>query len=96
MEPDPDPGPEISAAVELVRPLTAAGVPTYAVLGNHDYSIDWKDDPKREQLAAELRAALQAIDVPVLGNEAVALPPPSGRDAAGAAAASPGENQPPF
>src|SRR5687768_16765731 len=41
-EAGPDPGPVIEAAVGLVRPLPAAGIPTYAVLGNHDYSINWR------------------------------------------------------
>ncbi len=36
---NPDPEPEINEVVELMRPLTSANIPTYAVLGNHDYGI---------------------------------------------------------
>lgn len=38
---------EIRTAVALVRPLPAAGIPTYAVLGNHDYGMAWPDDVQR-------------------------------------------------
>lgn len=69
----PDPTDEIQKAIEVVRPLTAAGLPTFAVLGNHDYSIDVKEDPVDEQQAARLAAALRAVGVRVLENEAVAL-----------------------
>lgn len=75
-KPGSDPGPEIREAVELVRPLVAAGIPTIAVLGNHDYSLDERDDPRNEVLAEQLRMALEAAGVRVLRNEAVALPPP--------------------
>lgn len=76
---DPDPAEEIRRAVDLVRPLTAAGIPTLAVLGNHDYSLNHRDDPKRERLAARVRAALESAGVRVLHNRAAGLPPPGGR-----------------
>jgi predicted MPP superfamily phosphohydrolase len=72
---DPDPEPEIHSAVELVRPLSEAGIPTLAVLGNHDYSLNYRDDPKSERLAHLLRSALEAAGVRVLHNAAVPLPP---------------------
>ena len=68
-----DPSVEINKAVELVRPLTQAGIPTYAVLGNHDYGMKSKQAPPDEQLAAKLHAALEAVGVQVLKNEVVAL-----------------------
>ena len=62
---------EVERAVDLVRPLPDAGIPTYAVLGNHDYASGAAD---------ELRAALEDAGVVVLENEAVALPEPGDAD----------------
>jgi predicted MPP superfamily phosphohydrolase len=63
----PDAPRQVSAIVDLFRPLTEARLPTYAVLGNHDI----------EQDAGELlEQELSAIGIPVLLNEAVALPAP--------------------
>ena len=73
-----DPAGAICGAVELVRPL-AARVPTYAVLGNHDYATD-SADSKAEQcrVADALRRALEAAGLRVLDNEAVPLLSPDG------------------
>ncbi|WP_164701611.1 metallophosphoesterase [Modestobacter sp. KNN46-3] len=61
----PDVEPEVAAALDLLTPLLDAGIPTYAVLGNHDYASD---------AAEELTAALEGAGVPVLLNEAVQVP----------------------
>jgi predicted MPP superfamily phosphohydrolase len=58
---------------ELVRPLAAAGIPTIAVLGNHDYSMNWESDPVNPRVAEAVRSALRRSGVHVLENEAVAL-----------------------
>lgn len=58
---------------ELVRPLPEAGIPTLAVLGNHDYSIDLESDPANLRAAEAVRLALRGIGVHVLENEAVTL-----------------------
>ena len=63
----------ISEAVQLTKPLTDAGLPTYAVLGNHDYAQPTKDDQPDMQLAEDLIGALEGINVRVLRNEVVAL-----------------------
>ncbi len=65
---------DIAAAVDIVRPVPQAGIPTYAVLGNHDYSIIEKHDPKNAAMAARLRVALERAGIQVLDNEAVPLP----------------------
>lgn len=57
----------------LVRPLTAAGIPTFAVLGNHDYSIDVRADPKNARVARGVETTLERSGVRVLHNEAVPL-----------------------
>jgi uncharacterized protein len=68
-----DPTSEINTAIELVRPLPAAGIPTYAVLGNHDYGMKHKDGNPDVAQAAKLTESLEAAGVQVLENEAVAL-----------------------
>lgn len=67
----------IPTVTELVRPLVRAGVPVFAVLGNHDYSIDVREDPKNERVARAVRTALERAGVQLLHNEAVPLPSPN-------------------
>lgn len=75
---------EVGKAVELLRPLTAAGLHTYAVLGNHDYGMHTRESAKQEWMARMMRESLAGADIRVLENEAVPLPPP-GRGASGTA-----------
>jgi uncharacterized protein len=65
---------DIALAVQLVSPLPAAGIPVFAVLGNHDYSLNLKDDPKNTEMAESLRSALEAAGIRVLMNEAAPVP----------------------
>ncbi|PVZ03665.1 metallophosphoesterase [Actinomycetospora cinnamomea] len=62
---DPVPAEQVDRAVDLVAPLTAAGIPTFAVLGNHDYAVGAVD---------ELVVGLESIGVRVLRNEAAPVP----------------------
>lgn len=71
---NPDPQPEINQVVNLLRPLTEANIPTYAVLGNHDYGIKNKGVEPDNKLAAQLEQSLEGIGIEVLNNEAVAIP----------------------
>jgi predicted MPP superfamily phosphohydrolase len=80
--PGKNPSEEISQAIELVRPLPASGIPTYAVLGNHDYGMKSKDAPPNMTLATEVAESLEAVGVQVLKNEAVALLPSQNRSQA--------------
>ncbi|MFP4377970.1 MAG: metallophosphoesterase [Spirochaetales bacterium] len=62
----------ISTAAEVVKPLTDAGLPVYAVLGNHDYSVSEYNPAKIDYDRAEnLTEALEAVGVNVLVNESV-------------------------
>jgi predicted MPP superfamily phosphohydrolase len=79
-DPDKDPSEEIDKAVEIVRSLPQAGIPTYAVLGNHDYAMKSKQAPPNEKLARQLHDALEAVGVQVLQNESVALAPSENRN----------------
>jgi predicted MPP superfamily phosphohydrolase len=62
---DPPPAEQIDRVVELLAPLTAAGIPTYAVLGNHDYEVDAAD---------EVAEALEEIGIRVLRNTTATVP----------------------
>lgn len=64
----------VRKAVGLVRPLGEAGVPTFAVLGNHDYSVAKEQDPVLEDVARYLVDELEAAGIQVLENEARAVP----------------------
>ena len=66
--------PEIETAVDIVRPLVEAGIPTYAVLGNHDYGMSSKKAQPKTEIAAQLESALESAGIEVLENEAVQLP----------------------
>ncbi|MEA5602336.1 metallophosphoesterase [Nostoc sp. UHCC 0252] len=68
-----DPSAEINQAIELVRPLTAAGIPTYAVLGNHDYGMKSKNGSPDIAQATKLAESLETVGVQMLQNEAVPL-----------------------
>jgi uncharacterized protein len=75
-----NPSEEINQAIEIVRPLVKAGIPTYAVLGNHDYAMDAKNAPVDVQLATKVHEALEAEGVQMLKNEAVGLALPGNRN----------------
>ena len=63
----------VREAVALVRPLAEAGIPTYAVLGNHDYSLMDRQSQVVEEMAAYLTAELEAAGIRVLENERAAV-----------------------
>lgn len=69
----PNPSEEIGKAIDIVRPLVEAGIPTYAVLGNHDYAMKSKNGDPDVALANQLERELEAIGIPVLQNEAATL-----------------------
>lgn len=71
---NPDPQPEISEVASLLQPLQDANIPTYAVLGNHDYGIKNKGVKPDLELAAQLETALEDIGIKVLNNEAEVIP----------------------
>jgi uncharacterized protein len=75
-KPGETPSAELEQVANLLRPLSAANIPTYAVLGNHDYNLHQSDAPQNDARAAQVRQTLEAIGIEVLQNEAVALPSP--------------------
>ena len=72
--------PEIETAVDIVRPLVEAGIPTYAVLGNHDYGMSSKTAQPKTEEAERLEVALEMVGIQVLENEAVQLQSPDHND----------------
>lgn len=62
---------QVDRVLELLSPLLQAGIPTYAVLGNHDHAVGAAD---------ALTEALEDQGIPVLLNEAVEVPAPQGVD----------------
>ena len=66
--------PTVAEAVSLVAPLAEAGLPTYAVLGNHDYAMPTSKAPKDEALASAVQRALEDAGITVLRNQAAPLP----------------------
>ena len=72
--------PEIETAVDIVRPLVEAGIPTYAVLGNHDYGMSSKTAPPKTEIAEQLETSLEAAGIEVLENEAVEMPLPDSNE----------------
>jgi len=67
---------QIRQVVSLLEPVTAAGIATIAVLGNHDYAMRHPDSLQLPAVANELTEVLRAAGVTVLRNEAVALAAP--------------------
>ena len=76
----PNPEPEIEKAVNIVRPLVEAGIPTYAVLGNHDYGMSDKKAKPKIELANSLETALESAGITVLDNQAVQMQLPGSNE----------------
>ena len=63
----------IGPVTEILAPLVRAGIPTFAVLGNHDYAMPTARDTENRALAEHLERALERIGIRVLHNQSVAL-----------------------
>lgn len=72
---------------ELIKPLTDSGIPIFAVLGNHDYGMASKTADPNEELAQEMKSALQEMGITVLHNEAAPLALTDGAQEANTASA---------
>ena len=69
----PNASEEIGKVTEIIQPLIQENIPTYAVLGNHDYS----HKPPKKELGEQVKTALEKIGVNVLQNEAVEINSPT-------------------
>jgi len=68
----PNASEELSKVTKAIQPLIKANIPTYAVLGNHDYS----HKPPIPELGKQVKEALEKIGVKVLKNQAVKIDSP--------------------
>ena len=76
----PNPEPQIEKAVSLVAPLVDAGIPTYAVLGNHDYRLSGKSESPNVDLANSVETALDSAGIVILENESVQMQLPGSNE----------------
>jgi predicted MPP superfamily phosphohydrolase len=65
----------------LLQPLIDSKIPTYAVLGNHDYELMNEGSRKETQVARRVRFALDSAGIHMMDNKAVAVYAP-GADSA--------------
>ncbi len=72
---------QMTEVLSILQPLLASRIPTYAVLGNHDYSLMNEGSKKESQVGDRVRHALDSAGVHMMDNQAVPLRP-SGRDSA--------------
>ena len=68
----PNASEELSKVTQAIQPLIKANIPTYAVLGNHDYS----HKPALPELGEQVKNTLEGIGVKVLQNQAVKIESP--------------------
>lgn len=68
----PNASEELSKVTNAIQPLITANIPTYAVLGNHDYS----HKPPKPELGKQVQTALEKVGVKVLKNQAVEINSP--------------------
>lgn len=70
---------ELASVTSILRPLAESGVPTFAVLGNHDRGLQSRQDTAaNREVGLQLRETLQRLGITVLHNKAVALSSPGG------------------
>ncbi|MCU0570122.1 MAG: hypothetical protein MUF49_26560 [Oculatellaceae cyanobacterium Prado106] len=75
-KPGQTPSAELDQVANLLRPLPAANIPTYAVLGNHDYDLHQSGTRRDDARAAQVRQTLEKLGIEVLQNETIELPMP--------------------
>lgn len=67
-------GEEVERLERVLRPLSAGGVPVFAVLGNHDYGLRRRDGRRADAArASRIRETLRALGIRILHNEAATL-----------------------
>jgi uncharacterized protein len=74
--PAPDREKALAAVSDVLQPLAAAGIPAFAVLGNHDYGLDDDATIPPAELASDVARVLSGLGITVLEDAAVKLPDP--------------------
>jgi predicted MPP superfamily phosphohydrolase len=65
--------PLMQEVLGLLQPLIDAKIPTYAVLGNHDYELMNEGSHKETQVARRVRFALDSAGIHMMDNRTVAV-----------------------
>ena len=60
---------------KILQPIIDARIPTYAVLGNHDYSLMNENGRKESHVAYHVRLALDSAGIRMMDNKSMALLP---------------------
>jgi uncharacterized protein len=71
---------QIRTVLSIVKPLVDNHIPTYGVLGNHDYNLMNEHSDQENHYAHLIRVALDSVGVKMLDNRSVALPAPGAAD----------------
>lgn len=64
---------KITQFTNTLQPLLNGNIPTFAVLGNHDYAMDTYDDSPNKKIAKKVKKVLDNQGIQVLTNKALAL-----------------------
>jgi predicted MPP superfamily phosphohydrolase len=67
---------QIATVLSIVKPLIDNHLPTYGVLGNHDYNLMNEHSQEENHFAHLIRVALDSAGVTMLDNRSVALVAP--------------------
>jgi predicted MPP superfamily phosphohydrolase len=66
---------QMQEVLGILQPLLDAKIPTYAVLGNHDYELMNEHSEQDNHVARRVRFALDSAGIRMLDNKAIALYP---------------------
>ena len=66
---------QMHEVLDILQPILDAKLPTYAVLGNHDYDLMNEHSEKDNHVARRVRFALDSAGIRMLDNKAIALYP---------------------
>jgi predicted MPP superfamily phosphohydrolase len=69
---------QMREVLAILQPLLDERIPTYAVLGNHDYSLMNEGSQKESAVARHVRVALDSAGVHMMDNRIAVLPLPGG------------------
>jgi predicted MPP superfamily phosphohydrolase len=67
---------QMGEVLGILQPLIDSRIPTYAVLGNHDYELMNKGSRMETHVARRVRFALDSAGIRMMDNKAIALVPP--------------------
>jgi predicted MPP superfamily phosphohydrolase len=66
---------QMHEVLDILQPILDAKIPTYAVLGNHDYELMNENSEKDNHVARRVRFALDSAGIPMLDNTAIVVYP---------------------